>query len=182
MLKDLQFAMHRNSAAKAALDCYRHGAKVTMVVRGRKIADSVKYWIKPDLQNRIKDGSIVAYFDTVVEEILERSLKLRSPDGPIDTDNDFVLAMTGYQPDFGFLESLGITFADDAWRTPVYDARTFETARPGIHLAGTVCGGLRTNRWFIENGRFHARQIARHLAGLRTDTIPFAEIHWKTEE
>jgi thioredoxin reductase (NADPH) len=140
----------RNSAAKAALDCYRHGAKVTMVVRGRKIADSVKYWIKPDLQNRIKDGSIVAYFDTVVEEILERSLKLRSPDGPIDTDNDFVLAMTGYQPDFGFLESLGITFADDAWRTPVYDARTFETARPGIHLAGTVCGGLRTNRWFIE--------------------------------
>jgi thioredoxin reductase (NADPH) len=160
----------KNSAAKAALDCYRHGAKVTMVVRGRQIADSVKYWIKPDLKNRIKERSIVAYFDTVVEEILERSLKLRSPDGPIDIDNDFVLAMTGYQPDFGFLESLGITFADDAWRTPVYDARTFETARPGIHLAGTVCGGLRTNRWFIENGRFHARQIARHLAGLRTDT------------
>ena len=172
----------KNSAAKAALDCYRHGAKVTMVVRGRQIADSVKYWIKPDLKNRIKERSIVAYFDTVVEEILERSLKLRGPDGTKEIDNDFVLAMTGYQPDFGFLESLGITFADDAWRTPVYDARTFETARSGMYLAGTVCGGLRTNRWFIENGRFHARQIARHLAGLRTDTIPFAEIHWKTEE
>ena len=172
----------KNSAAKAALDCYRHGAKVTMLVRGRNIADSVKYWIKPDLKNRIKERSIVAYFDTVVEEILERSLKLRGPDGTKEIDNDFVLAMTGYQPDFGFLESLGITFADDGWRTPVYDARTFETARPGMHLAGTVCGGLRTNRWFIENGRFHARQIARHVAGLRTENIPFAEIHWKTEE
>ncbi len=118
----------------------------------------------------------------MVEEILERSLKRRSPDGPSDIDNDFVLAMTGYQPDFGLLGSMGITLADDAWRTPVYYARTFETARPGIHLAGTVFGGLRANRWFIEKGRFLARQIARHLAGLRTDTIPFAETHWNTEE
>jgi thioredoxin reductase (NADPH) len=102
--------------------------------------------------------------------------------GAEDIANDFVLAMTGYQPDFSFLERLGVTFADDGWRTPMYDETTFESVRPGLHLAGTVCGGMKTNRWFIENGRFHAQQIVKHLAGQRTETIPFASIHWKTEE
>ena len=172
----------KNSAAKAALDCYRHGAEVTLIVRGETLSDSVKYWIRPDLENRIKEGSIRARFNTQVEEIRATSILLRTPEGMEEIANDWVLAMTGYQPDFRFLESLGITFADDGFRTPVYDETTFETARSGVYVAGTVCGGLKTNRWFIENGRFHARQIARHIAGERTEPIRFAAMHWKTEE
>jgi len=172
----------KNSAAKAALDCYRHGADVTLIVRSPSLSDSIKYWIRPDLENRIKEGSIRAYFDTQVVEIRETSLRLRTPDGDREIDNDWVLAMTGYQPDFTFLESLGVTFADDEARTPVYDETTFQTERPGLYIAGTVCGGYRTNRWFIENGRFHAQQIARHIAGERTERIPFEQIAWKTEE
>jgi len=172
----------RNSAAKAALDCYRHGASVTLVVRSAELSDKVKYWIKPDLENRIKEGSIRAFFNTVVEEISPTSLRLRTPDGVRAVDNDWVLAMTGYHPDFDFLERSGITFADDGYRTPIYDEATFETARPGLYLAGTVCGGYRTGRWFIENGRFHASQIAKHVAGRRAEAIRFDAIHWKTEE
>ncbi len=172
----------RNSAAKAALDCYRHGARVTLVVRSPSLSETVKYWIRPDIENRIKEGSIAAYFNSTVEEIRDASLLVRTPDGIIELPNDFVLAMTGYTPDFAFLERLGITFHDDGYRTPVFDEATFESVRPGVFLAGTVCGGLKTNRWFIENGRFHAQQIARHLAGQRTEAIPFEAIHWKTEE
>ena len=172
----------RNSAAKAALDCYRHGADVTLVVRGAALADTVKYWIRPDLENRIREGSIRAHFSTVIEEIRPSSLVLRDPVGTREIDNDWVLAMTGYRPDFQFLESIGITFAEDGFRTPEYDPTTFETKRRGVYIAGTVCGGYRTNRWFIENGRFHAQQIARHIAGERTEPIPFDAIHWKTEE
>lgn len=172
----------RNSAAKAALDCYRHGAQVTLIVRRAALSETVKYWIRPDLDNRIKEGSIGARFNTTVTEIRERSILLATPEGPAELPCDFVLAMTGYRPDFGFLASLGITFADDCYRTPVYDEATFESERPGVYLAGTVCGGLRTNRWFIENGRFHAQQIVKHLAGQRTEAIPFAAMHWKTEE
>lgn len=172
----------KNSAAKAALDCYRHGAEVTMIVRGASIGETVKYWIRPDLENRIKEGSIRAYFNTRVEEIRPGSLLIRTPEGTREIENDWVLAMTGYQPDFPFLESLGLTFADDGFRTPVYDETTFETARPGVYIAGTVCGGYKTNRWFIENGRFHARQIAKHIAGERLEKIQFDAIRWKTEE
>jgi len=172
----------RNSAAKAALDCYRHGAAVTLIVRSPVLSDKIKYWIKPDLENRIKDGSIRALFSSAVEEIRDKTLLLRTPEGRIEIDNDWVLAMTGYHPDFTFLERLGIAFARDPFRTPVYDEETFETTRPGIYIAGTVCGGYQTNRWFIENGRFHARQIAAHIAGRRTVPIPFEAIHWKTEE
>jgi thioredoxin reductase (NADPH) len=172
----------RNSAAKAALDLYRHGAEVSLVVRGPVLSETIKYWIKPDLQNRIAEGSIRAYFNTTVEDVRDASLLLRTPDGPQELPNDFVLALTGYRPDFPFLERLGVTFGDDAFRTPIYDEASFESARKGLYVAGTVCGGLKTNRWFIENGRFHARQIARHIAGQRTEAIPFAAIHWKTEE
>jgi thioredoxin reductase (NADPH) len=172
----------KNSAAKAALDCYRHGAEVTMIVRTAGIGETVKYWIRPDLENRIKEGSIRAFFNTRVEEIRPGSLVIRTPDGVREIENDWVLAMTGYQPDFPFLETLGLTFADDGFRTPVYDDTTFESSRRGVYVAGTVCGGYRTNRWFIENGRFHAQQIARHIAGERTDRIQFDAIHWKTEE
>ena len=155
---------------------------MTLIVRSPALSDSVKYWIKPDLLNRIDEGSIRAWFDTQVDEIREASILLRTPDGIREIENDWVLAMTGYRPDFAFLEALGLTFADDGFRTPVFDETTFETPRDGLYLAGTVCGGLKTNRWFIENGRFHAAQIARHIAGKRTETIPFDAIHWKTEE
>jgi thioredoxin reductase (NADPH) len=172
----------RNSAAKAALDCYRHGADVTLVVRSATLSDKIKYWIKPDLQNRIAEGNIRAYFSTEVDEIRETSIALRTPDGVQVIENDWVVAMTGYHPDYQFLEALKIEFSDDGYRTPKYDEASFETSRQGVYIAGTVCGGYLTSRWFIENGRFHAQQIAKHIAGERAEPIRFDAIHWKTEE
>src|SRR3982751_2445847 len=172
----------RNSAAKAALDCYRHGADVTLIVRSAKLSDKIKYWIKPDLENRIKEGSIRAHFNTTVEEIRPSSMLLKTWTGSIEIENDWVVAMTGYRPDYSFLEALNLEIRDDPYRTPVYDENTFETSRRGIYLAGTVCGGLKTGRWFIENGRFHAQQIAKHMAHRPAEPIRFDKIHWKTEE
>lgn len=172
----------RNSAAKAALDCYRHGAEVTLVVRGAALSDKIKYWIKPDLENRIKEGSIQAFFQTTVAEVRPGSLVLKTRKGLTEIANDWVLAMTGYLPDYAFLRGLGIAIGKDADETPVYDEVTFETSRPGVYLAGTVCGGRRTGRWFIENGRHHARQIARHMARRAVTRVPFETIHWKTAE
>lgn len=172
----------KNSAAKAALQCYRHGAEVTLVVRGPAVSDKIKYWLRPDLENRIKEGSIRAYFNTTVSAITETSVILQTPGGAEEIPNDWVLAMTGYRPDYGFLHTLGLAFHDDPAQTPVYDEVTFETNRPGVYLAGTVCGGLRTSRWFIENGRFHAEQIMRHIAHGVREPVHFDEQHWKTAE
>ena len=172
----------RNSAAKAALDCYRHGADVTLIVRSATLSDKIKYWIKPDLENRIREGSIRAYFGSTVEQICPASIVVRTPDGLRELENDWVVAMTGYHPDYEFLGLLGIALAEDDCRTPIVDETTFQTSRPGVYLAGTVCGGYCTSRWFIENGRFHAQQIAKHLAGERAERIEFDTIHWKTEE
>lgn len=172
----------RNSAAKAALDCYRHGAHVTLVVRGGSLSDRIKYWIRPDIENRIKEGNITAFFNTTVEEIRESTLILRTPEGPKEIANDWVLAMTGYRPDFPLLDKLGVACADNIHRTPVYDETSFETSRPGVYIAGTVCGGYDTGRWFIENGRFHAQQIARHIASGHADPIQLDGVHWKTAE
>ncbi len=154
----------KNSAAKAALQCRRRGATVTMVVRGPEIGPTVKYWIRPDLINRIKEGSIQAYFDSTVSNISEMEVELRTPKGAITLDNDIILAMTGYHPDYGLLNSFGIEIEEDEAETPVYDDSTFETNRPGMFIAGTICGGRFTSRWFIENGRFHAKVIAETLA------------------
>jgi thioredoxin reductase (NADPH) len=172
----------KNSAAKAALDCYRHGAEVTLVVRGAALSEKVKYWIRPDLENRIKEGSIRAHFKTTVKAIRQDSVVLGTPGGERTIANDWVLALTGYRPDYGLLQAFGIAIADDAWRTPVFDETTFETSRPGVYVAGTVCGGLNTSRWFIENGRFHAKQIAAHITRGTADRIRFDAIHWKTQE
>jgi thioredoxin reductase (NADPH) len=172
----------RNSAAKAALDCYRHGAEVTLIVRSAALSEKVKYWIRPDLENRIGEGSIRAHFRTTVEEIRDRTIVLATPGGREEIANDWVLALTGYHPDYGLLETLGIRIADDEFRTPVFDPVTFESTRRGMYLAGTVCGGYRTGRWFIENGRHHARQIVEHLARGRVEAVAFDAIHWKTEE
>jgi thioredoxin reductase (NADPH) len=172
----------KNSAAKAALDCYRHGAQVTMIVRGPAVSEKVKYWIRPDLENRIAEGSITAFFNTTVAEIRPSSLVLMTPDGGREIASDWVLALTGYRPDYAFLEALGLAVRDDAFRTPVYEEATFESSRPGVYLAGTVCGGLHTSRWFIENGRFHARQIVAHITGRPAEPVAFDRIAWKTQE
>ena len=172
----------RNSAAKAALDCYRHGAQVTLIVRSPTLSDKVKYWIRPDIENRIKEGSIRAFFETTVAEIRPSTIVLRTPTGIQEIPNDWVLALTGYHPDYQFLERLDVAFEDDACRTPIVDETTFQSSRPGLYLAGTVCGGYCTSRWFIENGRFHAQQIVKHIAGERPEHIAYEAVHWKTEE
>lgn len=154
----------KNSATKAALDCHRHGASVTLIHRGAEIGQTVKYWIRPDLQNRIEEGSIQAYFNTTVVQINPNSIELASPKGPVSIANDWVLAMTGYQPNFSLLKSIGIEL-EGADRVPSHDPESMESNRTGLYLAGTVCGGKNTSRWFIENGRIHAARISAHIAG-----------------
>lgn len=152
-----------NSAVDVALETFRKGADVTMVIRDEGIRDSVKYWVKPDIENRIQEGSIKAYFNSTIESIQEKSVMIKTPHGLITLENDFVLAMTGYQPPFDFMKSMGIAFENDAYHTPVYNEETMETNVKNIFLAGVVCGGLKTNKWFIENSRIHAEVIIDYL-------------------
>ena len=152
----------KNSAAIAALELWRSGARVTLVCRGPEIAPHVKYWIKPDIENRIKNGEIKAYFSSRAVEITPDSVMLETPEGHLTLKNDFVFALTGYHPDFDFLEALGIRF-EGPDRLPVCNPDTLESNVPGIYLAGVIVAGSRTNEIFIENGRFHGRQIARAL-------------------
>ncbi len=152
----------KNSAAIAALELWRSGARVTLVYRGPGITPNVKYWIKPDIENRIKDGEIKAYFSTEVVEITPDAVVVDTPTGRETLPNDFVFAMTGYHPDFGFLERLGVRF-EGPDRLPVCDPETLESNVPGIYLAGVIVAGARTSEIFIENGRFHGRQIAASL-------------------
>jgi thioredoxin reductase (NADPH) len=153
----------KNSAAIAALELWRSGARVTLVYRGPEIQPHVKYWIKPDIENRIKDGEIKAYFGTDVVEITPDAVVVDTPAGREIIANDFVFAMTGYHPDFRFLEALGVQFHGSD-RLPVCDPKTHESNVPGIYLAGVVVAGSRTSEIFIENGRFHGRLIAAALA------------------
>jgi thioredoxin reductase (NADPH) len=153
----------KNSAAIAALELWRSGARVTLIYRGPGITPNVKYWIKPDIENRIKDGEVKAFFDTNVLEITPDTVILETPNGSTTIPNDFVFAMTGYHPDFTFLERIGIRF-DGPDRLPVCNAETLESNVPGIYLAGVIVAGSRTSEIFIENGRFHGRQIAAALA------------------
>lgn len=154
-----------NSAVDAALETFRKGAHVTMVTQGPAISDRVKYWVKPDIDNRIKEGSIKAFFNSRLAAIDEQTVTIRTPDGPVTIDNDYVLAMTGYQPNFAFLEGTGITLSQDALRLPTYNPDTMETNLPGVYLAGVVCGGMNTHKWFIENSRIHAEVILEHITG-----------------
>ncbi len=158
----------KNSAAIAALELWRSGARVTLIYRGPGITPNVKYWIKPDIENRIKDGEVKAYFNTEVREITPDAVLLDTPNGRVAIPNDFVFAMTGYHPDFTFLERLGIHF-DGPDRLPVCNAETLESNVPGIYLAGVIVAGSRTSEIFIENGRFHGRQIAAALASNRKE-------------
>jgi thioredoxin reductase (NADPH) len=157
----------KNSAAIAALELWRHGARVTVIYRGVGIQPHVKYWIKPDIENRIKNGEIKAYFATRLTEITPDSVVVETPGGPETLPNDFVFAMTGYHPDFSFLERVGIRF-EGPDRLPVCNPETLESNVPGIYLAGVIVAGSRTSEIFIENGRFHGRQIAASLIAKRS--------------
>jgi thioredoxin reductase (NADPH) len=152
----------KNSAAIAALDLWRHGARVTLVYRGQRLHHHVKYWIKPDLENRIKNGEIEAHFESHVQEIGVDHVVIVTPGGAIRLKNDFVLALIGYHPDYDFLRSMGIELSEEQCR-PVCDPVSLESNVPGIYVAGVIVAGSRTNEIFIENGRFHGKQIADDL-------------------
>ncbi len=154
-----------NSSVDVALECWRKGAsEVSMVIRGGEISDHVKYWIKPDIENRIEEGSIKAYFHSNLKEIKEKSVVIETADGTIEIENDFVLAMTGYRPDIEFLSSVGIEFSNDGKFIPVFNPETMETNVEGVYLAGVVCGGLETHNWIIENSRVHAEMILEDIS------------------
>jgi len=160
---DITIIGGKNSAAIAALELWRHGARVTLVHREAGMHRHVKYWIKPDIENRIKNGEIKAWFNSQVVEITPDTVVIETPEGRQSVHNDFVFAMTGYHPDFTFLEGLGVRF-EGPDKLPVCNPETLESNVPGIFLAGVIVAGSRTNEIFIENGRFHGRQIARALA------------------
>ncbi len=156
-----------NSSVDAALETFRKGAKVTMVIRGDAISDRVKYWVRPDIENRLKAGEITAHFNSLLTTIREDEADIQTADGSIITiPNDFVLALTGYQPNFSFLQKLHIHLSDDCFRIPQHNAENMETNIPGLYLAGVVCGGMNTHLWFIENSRIHADLIINHILAL----------------
>lgn len=148
-----------NSSVDAALECYRKGAKVTLIIRGTEVGQRVKYWVRPDIINRIEEGSINVYYNATVKEISEETLTIKAENGTETIQNDFVLALTGYKPNFTFLEKIGVEFSKDERKIPFYNQDTMETNISGVYLAGVICGGMETHKWFIENSRIHAKMI-----------------------
>lgn len=153
----------RNSAVDAALECWRKGADVTMIIRGEALSERVKYWVKPDIENRIKEGSIPAYFNAEVRAIHPGEIEIIQQGKSITLANDFVLAMTGYRPDYQLLQDAGVELADTETLRPQYDSETMETNVAGLYLAGVICGGMETHKWIIENSRVHASVIMDHI-------------------
>ena len=152
-----------NSAIDAALECWRKGSEVSLIIRGPEVGPRVKYWVRPDIINRIEEGSIKAYFNSTVKEIRDRELVIETPEGALTLENDFVLALTGYKPNFSFLTQMGIRLSDDEKKLPDYNPETMETNVTGLYLAGVICGGMETHKWFIENSRIHAKIIMNHM-------------------
>lgn len=152
-----------NSAVDAALETWRKGADVTMIIRDSGIGSRVKYWAKPDIENRILEGSIKAYYHSEVAEIRENEVDIKTPDGIVTIENDYVIAMTGYQPNLNFLRKIGITLSADEILKPTYDDETQETNLPNVFLAGVICGGMNTHSLFIENSRIHAVKIIKKI-------------------
>ena len=152
-----------NSAVDAALETWRKGADVTMIIRDKAIGERVKYWVKPDIENRIKEGSIKAYFNSEVAEIRENEIDIKTPQGIVTIENDNVIAMTGYQPDLNFLRKIGIDLSADGIMKPMYDDDTQETNLPNVYMAGVICGGMNTHSLFIENSRIHAVKIIEKI-------------------
>lgn len=148
-----------NSSVDAALECYRKGAKVTLIIRGTEVGQRVKYWVRPDIINRIEEGSINVYYNATVKEISEETLTIKAENGTETIQNDFVLALTGYKPNFTFLEKIGVEFSKDERKIPFYNQDTMETNISSVYLAGVICGGMETHKWFIENSRIHAKMI-----------------------
>ena len=149
-----------NSAVDVALDTYRKGAhSVTMIIREKEIGGNIKYWVKPDIVNRIESGEIKAFYESEILEIKENTILIKTPTGVEKINNDFVLAMTGYLPNYEILKKLGVKINDDEFKTPLYNEETMETNINGVFLAGVICGGLKTNKWFIENSRDHSQKI-----------------------
>jgi len=157
-----------NSAIDVALETYRKGAEVTLVIRDSEISKRVKYWVRPDIINRIKEGSIKAYFNSNLKVIREHEVDIETPDGIITIPNDFVMAMTGYKPNFDLLKKWGLNLSEDKF-IPEYNPDTMETNLPGVYLAGVVCGGLDTHLWFIENSRIHADMIVDDIVMKKVD-------------
>lgn len=153
-----------NSAIDAALECHRKGADVTLVIRGAEVGQRVKYWVRPDIINRIEEGSIKAYYESELLEITPSEVVVRTPDETLRLENDFVLAMTGYQPNFQFLNELGVSLSEDEHKAPSYDEQSMQSNIPGVYLAGVIVGGMKTHKWFIENSIVHADLIALHIA------------------
>ena len=153
-----------NSAVDAALETWRKGAEVTMVVRKDEIGPRVKYWVRPDIINRIQEGSIKAYFNSIIKEIREFEVDIQTPDGLVTIKNDWVIAMTGYQPNLDFLRSLGIHLSDDEIKKPEYDDASYETNVSNVFIAGVICGGMNTHRLFIENSREHAEKVIQTIS------------------
>jgi len=152
-----------NSAIDAALECWRKGAEVTLIIRGPEVGQRVKYWVRPDIINRIEEGSIKAYFNSKVEAITKDSILIHTGESSITIPNDFVLALTGYKPNFSFLKKIGIHISKDEKKLPEYNTETMETNVKGLYLAGVICGGMETHKWFIENSRIHAKMIIEHI-------------------
>lgn len=161
-----------NSAVDAALETWRKGAEVTMVIRSAEVGHRVKYWARPDIVNRIEEGSIKAYFQSSLHAIRPLEVDIRTPQGLVTIANDFVIAATGYQPNFTLLRKIGIQLSDDEKRYPNYNPETQESNLPGIYLAGVVCGGMDTHVWFIENSRVHARRLVEHIVGRTSRSAP----------
>lgn len=155
-----------NSAIDVALETYRKGADVTLVVRSKEISHRVKYWVRPDIINRIKEGSVKAYFNSNLKAIRQHEVDIETPEGLVTIPNNFVMAMTGYKPNFDQLRRWGLLLSDDKF-IPQYNPDTMETNLPGLYLAGVVCGGLDTHLWFIENSRIHADMIVDDIVAKR---------------
>ena len=153
----------QNSAVDAALETWRKGADVTMIIRQSEIGQRVKYWVRPDIINRIEEGSIKAYFNSQVSAIREREIEIQTPDGKVTIANDWVLALTGYEPNLEFLKACGIRLSKDEVKQPEYDSKTQATNVPGLYLAGVICGGMNTHKLFIENSRIHAEHIIKDI-------------------
>ncbi len=162
-LQDVAIVGASNSAVDAALEIYRKGGNATMIVRSDAIGERVKYWVRPDILNRIKEGSIKVYFNSEIKAIHLNEIIIETPQGDKKISNDYVVALTGYRPNFQFLESAGLKFSEDEKHIPVYNSETMESNVDGLYLAGVICGGMETHKWFIENSRIHATQIVAHL-------------------
>ena len=153
-----------NSAVDVALDTFRKGAKsVTMIIREKEIGKNIKYWVRPDIINRIENNEINVFYESIITEIKDKSIIINNKQGSIEVDNDFVLAMTGYQPNYEILENLGVEILKDEFKTPFFNEETMETNVEGVFLAGVICGGLKTNKWFIENSRDHSEKIISQI-------------------